>query len=87
MRGRPSMTDLEPTEVDNVVAFPTPVRMINPAAVALGKLGGAKGGKARAARLSPERRKEIAQQVALSRWAKANVVPEEGGASTGGGSS
>lgn len=32
----------------------------NPAAVALGRLGGLKGGKARAAKLSPERRKEIA---------------------------
>ena len=81
------MADLEPTEVDNVVVFPTHVRMKNPAAVALGKLGGAKGGKARAARLSPERRKEIAQQAALARWANVKVVPEEGGASTGGGSS
>lgn len=42
----------------------------NPAAVALGKLGGAKGGKARSARLDPERRREIAQKAASSRWAK-----------------
>ena len=40
----------------------------NPAAVALGKLGGAKGGKARAARLSPARRKQIAQKAAKTRW-------------------
>jgi hypothetical protein len=40
----------------------------NPAAVALGKLGGAKGGKARAAKLSPERRQEIAQKAARKRW-------------------
>ncbi len=40
----------------------------NPAAVALGKLGGAKGGKARAARLSPERRREIAATAAKKRW-------------------
>jgi hypothetical protein len=40
----------------------------NPAAVALGKLGGAKGGKARAEKLSPERRKEIAQKAAIKRW-------------------
>ena len=33
----------------------------NPAAVALGKLGGRKGGKARAAALTPERRREIAR--------------------------
>jgi hypothetical protein len=42
----------------------------NPAAVALGKLGGVKGGKARAAKLSPERKKEIAQRAAQARWAK-----------------
>lgn len=40
----------------------------NPAAVALGKLGGAKGGKARAESLSAERRAEIAKQAAASRW-------------------
>jgi len=36
----------------------------NPAAVALGRLGGKKGGAARAANLTPERRKEIAQKAA-----------------------
>jgi hypothetical protein len=40
----------------------------NPAAVALGSLGGKVGGKARAASMSPERRSEIARQAALSRW-------------------
>ena len=47
-----------------------PPRKKNPAAVALGKLGGMKGGKARAAELSPERRKEIAQKAAKARWAR-----------------
>jgi len=42
----------------------------NPAAVALGKLGGLKGGKARAESLTPERRKEIAQAAAKKRWGK-----------------
>jgi len=42
----------------------------NPAAIALGKLGGAKGGKARAKKLTPERRREIAQMAAQKRWAK-----------------
>jgi hypothetical protein len=42
----------------------------NPAAVSLGRLGGLKGGKARAAKLSPERRKEIAQLAAKKRWGK-----------------
>jgi hypothetical protein len=40
----------------------------NPAAVALGKLGGPKGGPARAAALSPERRREIARKAANARW-------------------
>jgi len=40
----------------------------NPAAVALGKLGGAKGGAARAMSLSAEQRKEIAKKAALARW-------------------
>jgi hypothetical protein len=42
----------------------------NPHAVALGKIGGAKGGKVRAAKLSPERRSEIARKAVLARWAK-----------------
>ena len=40
----------------------------NPAAVALGRLGGLKGGKARAAKLSPARRKEIAKKAIAARW-------------------
>jgi hypothetical protein len=40
----------------------------NPAAVALGKLGGAKGGKARAEKLSPAKRKAIAKKAAKARW-------------------
>lgn len=43
----------------------------NPNAVALGKLGGSKGGKIRAARLSPEQRQAIARKAVLARWAKA----------------
>lgn len=42
----------------------------NPAAVALGRLGGAKGGKARAESLSPTKRKQIAQKAAHKRWGK-----------------
>jgi len=40
----------------------------NPAAVALGKLGGAKGGAARAAALSPQMRSMIAKKAANARW-------------------
>ena len=42
----------------------------NPAAVALGRLGGLKGGKARAEKLSESRRKEIAAKAAATRWSR-----------------
>jgi hypothetical protein len=40
----------------------------DPKAVSRGKLGGLKGGKARASKLSPRRRKQIARKAAESRW-------------------
>jgi len=43
----------------------------NPHAVALGRLGGKKGGLARAKALSAERRREIAQKAIEARWKKA----------------
>jgi hypothetical protein len=51
---------------------PTPslAKEKNPAAVALGRLGGLKGGKARAIKLSEEKRKEIARKAAEVRWSK-----------------
>jgi hypothetical protein len=42
----------------------------NPAAVALGRLGASKGGKARAAKLSAKRRAQIARKAAQKRWRK-----------------
>lgn len=42
----------------------------NPHASALGRLGGRRGGPARAAALSPKRRTEIARKAALTRWKK-----------------
>jgi hypothetical protein len=42
----------------------------NPAAVALGRLGGQKGGIARANRLTAEQRKEIAKRAADARWSR-----------------
>ena len=41
----------------------------NPAAVALGRLGGLKGGPARATKLTKKQRTEIAKKAALARWA------------------
>ncbi len=46
----------------------------NPAAVALGRLGGLKGGKARAGKLTPEQRKEIARRAAEARWSKKKPI-------------
>ena len=46
----------------------------NPAAVALGRLGGLKGGKARAEKLSAKKRKEIAQKAAKTRWGKKKTL-------------
>lgn len=43
-------------------------RIKNEAAVALGKLGGRKGGKSRAANLTARRRREIARAAARARW-------------------
>lgn len=42
----------------------------NPAAVALGRLGGLKGGKARAESLTAKKRSEIAKKAAAARWSK-----------------
>lgn len=44
----------------------------NPAAVTLGRLGGLKGGKARAEALTPEQRAEIAKKAAEKRWKRAS---------------
>ena len=47
---------------------PPPVKPKNPAAVELGRLGGLKGGAARAAKLSPRKRSQIAAKAAKARW-------------------
>ena len=52
----------------DIVAEATGDRDKNPAAVALGRLGGLKGGNARAKKLSKKRRSEIASRAALARW-------------------
>lgn len=47
-----------------------PVKKKNPAAVALGKLGGLKGGPARIAKLTAKGRSELARKASLARWSK-----------------
>lgn len=62
-----SIVDLATRESD-----PAPVDESgkNPAAVALGRLGGLKGGRARAESLTAKKRKEIASKAAKARWKK-----------------
>lgn len=48
----------------------------DPAAVSLGRRGGLVGGKARAAKLSPEQRKAIAQRAAAARWHTKETVDD-----------
>ena len=45
----------------------------NPAAVALGRLGGKKGGPARARKLTAVERSEIAKKAAASRWSNKKI--------------
>lgn len=52
----------------------TPKGAKNPAAVALGRLGGIKGGKARARVLSASKRVQIAKKAAKARWTKPRKV-------------
>lgn len=64
----------KPDPDENVAAFDAVGRLTgaetakNPAAVALGRLGGKKGGAARAKKLSAKRRAEIARKAARARW-------------------
>jgi len=56
--------------VDAATVSEQPKPPKNPAAVELGRLGGKKGGPARAEKLSAKRRKQIARKAAQIRWSK-----------------
>lgn len=56
------------TATDESPSAEAPEDPIRAAAAALGRLGGLKGGNARAASLSAETRKEIARKAAAARW-------------------
>ena len=64
--GTPQLAAGKETPEARVQAAPVPDK--DPSAVALGRRGGLKGGKARAAKLTPERRSEIARKAAAARW-------------------
>ena len=64
-----SIVDLATSEED-FIEVPSDKPQKNPAAVELGRLGGKKGGKARAKKLTAEQRSEIAKKAAAARWSK-----------------
>jgi hypothetical protein len=61
-----SIVDIATGQVEDIDDPPESGK--NPAAVALGRLGGLKGGKARAAALSDKKRAQIARRAAKARW-------------------
>ena len=67
---RNTVNDVAQTELPAPPSTDEQVHMKNQAAVTLGRLGGLKGGKARAAALTKRRRSEIAKYAAQSRWKK-----------------
>lgn len=80
-RSRKAQPRKKPPRDANQVAFDAVQKLLeltegtdgkNPLAVALGRLGGLKGGKARAAKLTPEQRRKSAVKAAKARWAAAN---------------
>jgi hypothetical protein len=56
--------------LDSAIPSEEPETGKNPAAVALGRLGGSKGGTARAANMSPKKRSQAARKAANARWHK-----------------
>jgi hypothetical protein len=81
MLGMPVRSSKKPSDTNRLAAaivaqatgepVPKPaLKKKNAAAVALGRLGGKVGGKARAEKLSDERKREIAQGAAAARWGK-----------------
>jgi hypothetical protein len=66
----PDFNQIAASIVDHTTSMPRTPEGKNAAAVALGRLGGLKGGKARAEKLSKKRRIEIARNAAKKRWTK-----------------
>lgn len=68
----PSLSWLDPDKTKALAGIAKLVQDFNagknPAAVALGRMGGLKGGRARADKLTPEQRSEAARKAAAARW-------------------
>ena len=68
--GRRDVNEAAHSTIQSIIDRTEPAKPAkNLAAVALGRLGGLKGGKARAAKLTEEQRRAIAQKAARARWA------------------
>ena len=67
---QPDPSEIARHVLDTVVPDAEPKPEKNPAAVALGRLGGLKGGKARAAKLMAGQKTAIAKKAARARWSK-----------------
>jgi len=69
-KGEPDINQLAASIVAQTINGHAPASLNgkNPAAVALGRLGGLKGGKARARQLSKAKRRAIAKSAAIARW-------------------
>ena len=70
---RPTDTNVRAKSIVDIATGETPDPIkpydaIKAAAAALGRMGGLKGGKARAASLSPKKRSDIAKKAAAARW-------------------
>ena len=77
--GPPCLRCHAPTERLETLERRRLLRAINPHAAALGRLGGLKGGPARAAKLSPRRRRAIAKAAARARWQRRERDPSAEG--------
>jgi len=76
--GTPCPVCNAPTERTEILGRRSIDMRRNPHAAALGRLGGLKGGPARAAALSPERRHDIAVRAAHARWSlRGSLIPTE----------
>jgi hypothetical protein len=64
----PKRSSADPNELAASIVEQATAEGKNPAAVLLGRLGGLKGGKARARKLSARKRKQIARRAAEARW-------------------
>jgi hypothetical protein len=70
MKLRAKMKATDPNVIAKSIVDAATAEEKNPAAVALGRLGGLKGGRSRVDSMTPEQRRESARKAAKTRWAK-----------------